>query len=193
MTFSTSAIFCFTLLTLAKHFPLRTFFIQGGKQKKSRLGWDQVNRKVRHGGRHAAFGQKRVNGMGRCACRSPIMKWANVLSLQKISLKLNVASQQCQPVLWYRWVSRTLTLQGKPAFQGAHYPEDNSGFWVGSPVCIYLMRGREVKHRLVASCTHPNWGPIPATCVCPDWESNLWPTETYWPPGPYLLILGVKL
>ena len=44
-----------------------------------------MNRKVGHGG-HAVLGQKLLNtqrGVGRCACKSPIMKWANALSLQK--------------------------------------------------------------------------------------------------------------
>ena len=40
--FSASAVFCFTSTTLAKHFPLRTFFIQGNKKCCS--GQDQVNR-----------------------------------------------------------------------------------------------------------------------------------------------------
>ena len=41
------------------------------------------------------FGLKLRNtlyGMGRCTCKSHIMKWANKLSLQKNSLKLNAAS-----------------------------------------------------------------------------------------------------
>ena len=41
--FSASAVFCFTSSPLAKRSPLRTFFIQGNKKKRS-LGQDQVNR-----------------------------------------------------------------------------------------------------------------------------------------------------
>ena len=44
MPFSASAFFYFTFSTLAKHFPLGTFFVKENK-KKSCLGWDQVNRK----------------------------------------------------------------------------------------------------------------------------------------------------
>ena len=38
---------------------------------------------------HAVFGQKLLNsqrGVGRCTGKSPIMKWANMLPLQKITL-----------------------------------------------------------------------------------------------------------
>ena len=84
MPFSASAVFCFSSCTSAKCFPLRTFFIQGNKQKVS---WDEIGWIVRveHGG-HAVFGQKLLNtqcGVGRYACKSPIMRWANTLSLQK--------------------------------------------------------------------------------------------------------------
>ena len=43
MPFSASAIVCFTSSTLAKHFPLRTFFIRGNK-KTSHSGRDPGNR-----------------------------------------------------------------------------------------------------------------------------------------------------
>ena len=46
-----------------------------------------------HGGR-VIFGEKLLNtqcGVGRCTCKSPIMKRTNTLSLQKTSLKLNAA------------------------------------------------------------------------------------------------------
>ena len=36
--------FCFTSFTSAKHFPLRTVFIQGNKQTNKKSGWDWVNR-----------------------------------------------------------------------------------------------------------------------------------------------------
>ena len=90
---STSAIFCFTSFTSAKRFSLRTFFHWGNK--KSRLGWDRVNRKGGAGG-HAVFVQKLLNtqrDVGRCAGKSPIMKWANTLKeSSKNSPKLNAAS-----------------------------------------------------------------------------------------------------
>ena len=44
---------------------------------------------------HAVFGQKLLKtqrSVGRCTHKSPVMKWANALSLQKNSLKLNAAS-----------------------------------------------------------------------------------------------------
>ena len=57
--------------------------------------------RVGHRG-HVIFGQKPLNtqhGVGRCACKSPIMKWAHALSLQKNSLKLNAASHNTTS--WY--------------------------------------------------------------------------------------------
>ena len=39
MAFSASAIFCFTSSTLANHFPLGTFFIQGNKKK---VTWGEI-------------------------------------------------------------------------------------------------------------------------------------------------------
>ena len=78
MPFSASAIFCFTSSTSAKRFPLRTFFIQGDK---SCWGRDQVNVVVGHRS-HAVFGQKLLNiqhGVGRCARKSHIMEWVNIL------------------------------------------------------------------------------------------------------------------
>ena len=82
MPISASVIFDFTSSTSAKHSPLKTFFIQGNKQKKSRLGRDQVNREGGAQG-HAIFGQKLLNtqlGVGRCTHKSPVVKWVNVLN-----------------------------------------------------------------------------------------------------------------
>ena len=58
-------------------------------------------------------------GKGRCACKSAIIKWANVLTKSfKKSLKLNAASQQHhQLVHWYGCV---------PVLQVARLPEKNS-------------------------------------------------------------------
>ena len=83
-----------------------------GETKKSCLGQDQVNREVGHEA-HAFSGPKLLNtqhSVGRCIRKSPIMKWANMLSLQKkfTEAKLSL-SQQRQLVHWHRWVPRTLT------------------------------------------------------------------------------------
>ena len=63
---------------------------------------------------HAIFGQKLLNTqhrVGRCTCKSPVMKWANVLkeSSKILTEAKRSLSQQCQLVHWFRWVSRTLT------------------------------------------------------------------------------------
>ena len=110
-SFGASAIFCFTSTASAKCFPLRTFLIWENKKKVmwGKIGWTG---RVGHGG-HAILGQKLLNtqhGVGRCSCKSPITKWANMLSLQKkfTEAKLRL-SQQRQLVHWHRWVPRTLT------------------------------------------------------------------------------------
>ena len=86
-----------------------------GKQKKSRLG------KIRWIGRVGTgvmpFWVKNWGtfskvwaSVGRCTCKSLIMKGANALSLQKQFTEARCSlSQQCQLVHWYRWVPRTLT------------------------------------------------------------------------------------
>ena len=131
MPFSASCHFLFHLFHMGKMFPFEDFFHRGNK--KSCLGWDHVNRE---GGAQwtCRFGQKMLNiqhGVGRCPCKSPIMKWANTLSLQKNS-ECSL-SQQRQLVHWYRWVPRTLTRWGKPVLQGACLPEDNFWFFGGPP------------------------------------------------------------
>ena len=73
-----SAVFCLTSSMLAKHFPLSTFF-KFWETKITGSEWDQVNREVGHRD-HAIFGQKWLNiqhSVGKCACKSPTMKWAN--------------------------------------------------------------------------------------------------------------------
>ena len=70
---------CFPSSTLAKHFPLRTFFIQGSKKN---VTWDKITwiGRVGYGG-HAVLSQKLLNTqhrVGRCTYKSPIMKWANM-------------------------------------------------------------------------------------------------------------------
>ena len=100
MPFSTSAIFCFTSSTLAKRFPLRTFSIQRNEQKKSCSGQDGVNGE---GGARGScrFWSRLLNtqrGVSRCAQKSPIMKWANVLkeSSKKFTEAKHSISQQRQ-------------------------------------------------------------------------------------------------
>ena len=76
MPFSVSAVFCFSSPTSGKCFSLRTFFIRGNK-KKSCLGKIEWIGRMGHGA-HAVFGKKLLNtqcSVGRCACKSPIMKW----------------------------------------------------------------------------------------------------------------------
>ena len=94
MPFSASVVFCFTSPTLTKRFSLRTFF-HPGKQKKCHSGRDHVTREGGAWG-HAGFGQKLQNtqcGVGRCAHKSPIVKWVNALKeSSKKSLKRNVDS-----------------------------------------------------------------------------------------------------
>ena len=83
-----------------------------GKQTTSCSEQDQVNRE---GGALGPchFGQKLLNtqhGVGRCAHKSPITKWANVMSLQKKFTEAKCSLwQQRQLVHWYRWDPRTLT------------------------------------------------------------------------------------
>ena len=79
--FCASAIFCFTFSTSAKCFPLRTFFIQGKKNKSlgvrlHKWGWGGGM------GVMLLFDQKLLNtqcSVGRCVCKSPTMKWENAL------------------------------------------------------------------------------------------------------------------
>ena len=71
---------CFTSSKSAKHFPLMTFF-HPGKQDNVIQGEIRWIRRVRHGG-HAIYCQKLLStqhSVGRWICKSPIMKWANML------------------------------------------------------------------------------------------------------------------
>ena len=111
MSLHASARFCFTSSTLAKHF-FEDFF-HPRTQKESIWGWDQVHREGGAQG-HAMFGQKLLNtqpGVGRCACESSIVKWANALkeSSKKIPWSWTQPLTQCQLVHWCRWVLRIVT------------------------------------------------------------------------------------
>ena len=97
MSFSASAVFCFTSSASVKCFFLRTFFLLGNK-KKSCSGPDPRNREG-----HAGFAEKLLNTqhcVGRCTRKSPIMKWTDAF---KESSKIfteaeHSLSQQCQLV-----------------------------------------------------------------------------------------------
>ena len=87
-------------------------FFHSGKQKML-LGGDQVN--MEGGAQESCcfLVKKLLNtqrSVGRCTCKSPIVKWENVLSLQtKFTEAKCSLSQQHQLVHWYRWFPRTLT------------------------------------------------------------------------------------
>ena len=80
MPFKCSRHFLFSLLPHQQTFHFEDF-CHPGKQKK--VTWDEILwiGSVEHGG-HAVFGQKLLNtqhSVGKCARKSPIMKWANTL------------------------------------------------------------------------------------------------------------------
>ena len=96
--------FLFHHFHVSKTFAFEDFFIQGNQKN--------------HGG-HAIFGQKLLNtqhGVGRCACKSPLMKWANALkeSSKKFTEAECSRSQQRQLLHWYTWAPRTCTWSGTP-------------------------------------------------------------------------------
>ena len=79
MPFSASAAFFYHLCHIGKTFPFEEFvFICWEKSHFRRVGWIRM---VGHKG-NSLFGQKLLNtqhGVGRCAHKSPIRKWANML------------------------------------------------------------------------------------------------------------------
>ena len=84
----------FELFHISKTFPFEDHFFS--RKQKSCSGEIWGIKRVRRRGR-AVFCQKLLNtqwGVGRCARKSPIMKWARALkeSPKPISLKLNTAS-----------------------------------------------------------------------------------------------------
>ena len=105
MSFSASAIFCFTSSTSAKHFPLRTFFIPGNKQKnKVTRGGIRWTLMPPEGGTQQSghFLSKTAEHSAWCAHKSPLMKWAN--ALKESSIKFHWSLSHHQLVHWYRWV-----------------------------------------------------------------------------------------
>ena len=146
--------FCFSSSTSAKPFPWGLFFMWG---KKKKCHSDEIRWIERVGlGGHAVFSQKLLNTqrrVGRCARKSPIMRWANAL---KESSK-KVPWSQMEPLttmpggMMIQMGSRTLTQWGKPVLQAAHSPEDNSGFFVGPPSFKYNIRA----HCCIRKCITP--------------------------------------
>ena len=93
--------FLFYLFHTNKTLPFQDLFHQG---KQKNVAWGETTRigRVGHSG-HEVFGQKLQNTqrcVGRCACKSPIVKWANVLkeSLKKFTEVECSLSQQWQLV-----------------------------------------------------------------------------------------------
>ena len=109
--FNAFTVLRFIASTLEQSFPLRIFFTLRNEKSHSReIRW--LGR-VGHWG-DAIFGQKLLNtqhGVGRCTCKSPLMKWAKVLteSSKKFTEAKRSLSQQRQLEHYYRWVHRTPT------------------------------------------------------------------------------------
>ena len=102
--------------------------------RKSHLGGNLWIRRKGYGG-HAVLGPKLLNiqcNVGRCACKSPIMKWANVL---KVFKKINWSQMQPLTITpagtLMQMGSQNTHLAGEACLLGSHPPEDNSRFfWV---------------------------------------------------------------
>ena len=65
---------------------------------------------------HAVFVQKLLNAqssVGKCTCKSPIIKLANVLNLQKSSLKLNATSHNNTSWTLIQTGSQSTPLEGE--------------------------------------------------------------------------------
>ena len=134
-------------------------------RKQKEVTWGKTGWIGRVGlGGHYVFGQKLLNtqcNVGRCARKSPILKWAN--SLKESSNKFTEAnrslSQQCLLVHCYRLVPRILTQQGKPVLQGACPSEDNSEIFLCSPlvhlrhlpISVWIGMHRNIKWMLTIS------------------------------------------
>ena len=129
--------FLFHLFHISKTLPFEDFFHQG---KLKKVAWDKNGwiGRVKHRG-HAVFGQKLLNtqySMGRCAHKSPIMKWAN--ASEKSSKKIHRCPTQPLTTLplvhWLIQMGSYNTQWGKPVLQRACPPGDNSGFFAASPI-----------------------------------------------------------
>ena len=105
MPFGASAFFFVPPLPHWQNVSLWGLFHPGKQKEKVTWGESVWIGRVGHRG-HAVFGQKLLNtqcGVGRCARKSPIMKWANTLkeSSKKFTEAKHSFSQQCQLVHWY--------------------------------------------------------------------------------------------
>ena len=106
MPFSASAIFCSASFTSAKCFPLRTFFIQGNKNKVTRGKIRWIGRVGHQESCHfRSKTAQHLNTQCLLVCagalrNSPIMKWAKALkeSSKKFTDAKHGLSQQCQLV-----------------------------------------------------------------------------------------------
>ena len=115
MLFRASAVFCFSSFTLAKHSPLKIFSIQENLKKSRTFGQEPL---------------KTQHNVGRCTCKLPIRKWANGLSLQKNSLKLNAASHN--NASWYTDTDGSLKpslSRGRLYYKGPTLQKIISVFW----------------------------------------------------------------
>ena len=125
--------FLFHLFHIGKMFLFQDFFHPWKQTKKSLSGWDQVNREGGTWG-SCLFGQKLLNtqrGVGNCAGRLPIMKWANASKVfKKYSLKPNAASHNNA-----RWFTDTdgfrehSPSRGSPYYKGLTLWKTILGFW----------------------------------------------------------------
>ena len=153
MFFSASAIFCFTCSTQAKRFFEN--FKPGNKKRVPQVRSDEY-RGWRHRG-HAVFAQKLLNTQhcaGRCACKSPIMKWANTFRVfQKNSLEPNAAFHTTtRPYTDTDGFLEHSPSGGKPVLQRAHPPEDM--VILGSSL-IFLQRRFQIVNRYMKRCSAP--------------------------------------
>ena len=103
----------FHLFHIGKTFPFEDFF-HLERQKICCSGWDRMDREGRAWEPCCLWGGQPLNtqhSVGRCACKSPIMKWTNTLkeSSKKFTEAEHRLSQQHQLVHGYRWLPRRLT------------------------------------------------------------------------------------
>ena len=112
MSYAVSAIFV-SPLPYGQNISLWGLFQLEERKRKVTLGEIEWIERVGHVGL-AVFGQKLMNtqhSVTRCACKSPIMRCANVLkeSSEKCTKGERSLSQWLQLTHWCRWVPRTLT------------------------------------------------------------------------------------
>ena len=120
--------FLFHLYHIAKHFPLKTFFI---RTNKKRVSQGEINWIGSVGpGDCAIFGQKLLNtqhGVGRCARKLPIIKCAYALKESSRNFHWSQCSLSLKHQLLYWWFLEHSPSGGSLYYKGAHSPEDNYG------------------------------------------------------------------